>query len=378
MRILLGVRGLGKINHRTKYLLIYFELKIAVDITPIEDNPAGIGLYSENIVRQLIALDKKNEYILYSSKPYGKIQAQNIVLAKSRILPFKGLIWMKNLVADLRRQKIDFLISPSNLLLARLFPKTIQFVYDLGPILYPQFFSFKSALFYKLLIRFALPRAHKIVTISETVKSEIIKYTKIEAAKISVAYPSSNENIKSQAIDFVDYNLPTKFILTISTLEPRKNISALLAGFKEYLTKFDDHELKLIIIGKQGWNYNHIFKTIEKLGILDKVIFTGYLEDRFIKYYLDRAKAFIYLSEYEGFGMPILEALESNIPVIVNDIPVFKECFAPYVVFADAHSPNIIGEAINTALISPHIPQFPLDKYTWQNSAQTLLKLLDS
>lgn len=349
-------------------------MKIGIDTSPVEQNPAGVGQYAINLINSLFRIDDKNEYIIYSTKPY-KTDKENIVISKNSKYPFAGIFWMKRVSMDAKKRKVDILISPSNMLFALLFPKTIQFIYDLAPIYYSKFFSRKAVIMYKLLTKFVLPRAWKIAVDSNTVKSEIVTYTGINESKITVIYPSINEIILSDASTDIPFKLPEKYILTISTLEPRKNIIKLIEGFNEYLKSSKDNVMKLVIVGKKGWFYTEIFKCVSNLKLKDRVIFAGYVEDKHISHILKNASTFAYLSEYEGFGMPILEALYFGLPTIVNDIPVFNECFKDEATFVNANDAKAITNAFK---LSKTNNSFDKTKYSWEKSATILLKLINS
>lgn len=352
-------------------------MKIGIDISSMESNPAGIGQYTAGLLTALLTIDKKNEYFLYSTKPVYH-EANNIVIPRSKFLPFKGIRWMQKVARDTKRRGIDMFISPSNHLFALLLKNVATIIYDLSPIQYPTFFPRKGALVFKTGIRYFVPRSKFVFTISEVVKNDLAKLSKIPLEKIIVLYPSVNSSIKSKAINFVDFGLPNNYLLTISTLQPRKNILELLDGFKAYLNQYPESDLKLVIIGQKGWYYKDIFKKVDTLDLNDYVVFPGYVDDKYIQSVLKGAKAFIYLSKAEGFGMPILEALNYDLPTIASDIPVFRECFEDAVFFIDPSKPSDVVEAINEAVTEGFKPIFDKERYTWEKTANKLLKAIAS
>lgn len=352
-------------------------MKIGIDITSIETSPDGTGQYISNLLDALFKIDKENEYILYSSQPYTT-KKQNIVIRRHKILPFKGITWMKKVSNHAKKNDVDVLLSPSNHLFCMLFKKVISFVYDLTPIYYPEFYSWKDATVYKLGIKHMIPRSYRIVALTNTVKDELIKYTNIPKERVGVVYPSINHKIIDEAVDFVDLGFPKNYILSISTLSPKKNIVALLEGFKKYLIFSGDNETKLVIIGRKGWKFGEIYNKIQSLDLLGKIILPGYVEDRYIASIYRKAAAFILLSKHEGFGMPILEALHFNLPVIANDIPVFRECFGDNITYVDAQNAQLVGASIAQIINNPIKTKFDNGKFTWEKSAQDLLNLINS
>ena len=350
-------------------------MKIGIDITSIEFNPDGTGQYIVNLIDTLFKIDKSNEYILYSTHPYLTTK-ENVVIKRHKFFPFKGIAWMIKVSNHAKKNGIDILLSPSNHLFSILFNKTISFVYDITPIYYPQFYSPKDALIYKLGIKYLIPKSWKIVALTKTVKQELISYANIPEEKIGVVYPSLNQKIFEDAVDFVDLGFPIKYLLSISTLSPKKNILALLEGFKKFLILSGDNEIKLIIIGRKGWKFDEIYKKIQILGLEEKVLFPGYVEDKYIAAILKKAQAFILLSKHEGFGMPILEALNFNLPVIASDIPVFKECFGESVLYVKAEDSVAVGKAITEILSNRVKSNFDCKEFSWEKSAKDLLEII--
>ena len=353
-------------------------MKIAIDVLPAEVNPAGIGQYTLSIISTLFELDKENEYIIYSTKPFAT-DKKNVVIKKNKFLPLSGVMWMYKVAKHAKENGVDVLISPSNMLFPLLFPKTIQFIHDLGPVRFPQFFSKKGAFMYKWLVKNILPKAWKIAVVSETVKQELVEYIKIDPDRVNVIYPSINTKMLSEAVNFVDFSLPDKFFLSLTTLEPRKNIPSIIRGFGAYIDQHKDDETALVVVGKKGWYYDAIFNEVNRLNLQNRVVFMGYVPDRYITSIVKKAQALIYLSHYEGFGMPILEALNLDVPVIASDIPVFRECFnVPGVEFVDDGDKEAVAATMQKMLTEKSVVEFDKDRFTWEKSAQTLLNILNS
>ena len=157
------------------------------------------------------------------------------------------------------------------------------------------------------------------------------------------------------------YDLPKKFILYVGNLEPRKNIESFIEALD--LVKED---IKLVIVGGIGWKKSKIFKTIKNLGIENRVIFTGYINDiEKIKLY-NLAKVFIYPSYYEGFGFPPLEAFACNTPVITSYSSSLPEVVGDRAIMVDPFNIMEIKEAINTALIDHNLTDKNLEEFTWE------------
>ncbi len=356
---------------------------IGIDYSPAQNNPAGIGQYTFNLTKELISTDKSNSYILYSHKPINEFElppnTRNIVFPLNPILPGKGFRYMTQVKKSLLKEKADLLISYSNHSLALLFNKTILFIHDLAPIKYAKFFTHSARFFYPITTKLACKKALKIITVSETIRKEIIEYTGITPSKIDVIYPSLNKELINKPLKKSKVEIPEKYLLSISTLEPRKNYITAIRAFKKVSIEFP--KLKYLIIGKKGWYYDKIFKVVDELKLQNKVVFLGYQDDETTSNILKKASALVYLSEYEGFGMPPMEAINFKIPVIISDIPVLKEVYKDVATFVDLNNLDKISEALIDVIKKPKVVdgikrEDLLSKFTWENSANKLLNII--
>lgn len=352
-------------------------MNIGIDYSPAEINPAGIGQYTRNMVKELIKKGNDNKYLIFSTEKINDLNKDNIenIVIPYGTLPFKGLRYMKKISDICKKRDVDILISFSNHTLALLFPRTILFIHDLAPLHYPQYFNRSARIIYPRTARLACNRAIKIIAVSNSVKNDIHKQFNTSLDKIEVIYPSLNEELLSNISK--PFDVPDDFILSISTLEPRKNYDSAIKAFK--LVHEQIPELKYLIIGKKGWYYEELFELVHELHLKDSVLFLGYRPDVETSYALSKAKAFLYLSHYEGFGMPPLEAIKYNVPLILSDIEVFRECFDGHAVFVDAKDVDLISEAIRNALegkIKIGDNKEILKKFSWEVSANKLLSVI--
>jgi glycosyltransferase involved in cell wall biosynthesis len=354
--------------------------KIGIDFSPAEISPAGIGQYTINFVRTLFKIDSKNKYFLYSTQPVTLIDIPANVT--SRVIPFpkrfraRGVRWMLQVTNDIKKEKLDLFLSFSNHFFSLSFPKTVQFVHDLAPIKFPQYFPHKARFFYPFTTRLALSKAKMIATISEQVKQELIDYGRVKPEKIIVLYPSLNESLFSHT-GGAKRELPKNYLMTVSTLEPRKNLIAGIRAFAKLLEeKALPADYQYLIVGKLGWYYLDILKQVKTLGLETQVKFLGYVPDNELEEIFINAKAFIYLSNYEGFGMPPLEGLYYNLPTVLSDLPVFRECFQGLTKLVPPDDIPAIAAAIKASVELKHRPDTRaavMKKFTWENTARKFL-----
>lgn len=173
--------------------------------------------------------------------------------------------------------------------------------------------------------------ADHIVTISEFSRERFLYYyPNFNSNNISIIYPTSR---------FTNYKLPSsfvaqndslrnyKFFLVVGTLEPRKNHLSIIKAFSNFIKKTNSKKYKLVFVGGYGWKYELTKKFISELNLVDKIIFTGYVDDANLYWYYKNCELNIYFSYYEGFGMPVLEALSIGALTVASNIPVFRELF---------------------------------------------------
>ncbi|HEC65139.1 MAG TPA: glycosyltransferase family 1 protein [bacterium] len=358
-------------------------MKIGIDVSIIESNIAGIGHYVVGLIEGLVKVDRENNYVLITNN------AENLKALKLRknfeIIELKSkkvnFFWILKAGRYLRKQKIELLISPANFIFGVIFPNTIQIVYDLAPIKYPNFFSRIGALKYKLQLNWAVRNVKSIATISETVKRELLDNYKSLDNKVHKIGMGMNKVLLEPRDDDSSievknkYNLPDKFLLSLGTLEPRKNYVNMIKGFGKFVKNNSD--FKYVIVGKKGWFYKEIFKTVKDLNLTKNVIFTGYALEEEINHLYDLASGFVYLSLYEGFGMPNIEAYSRGLPVLTSGIPVFRETMRDNAVFANPIDIDSIASGMEK-LISfgkVRIDKSFLGGYSWEKVAEKLVAL---
>ncbi len=359
-------------------------MKIGIDITPIIKDKAGIGFLTYSLVKALSEIDTSNSYELFTNKNDTLIDFELPSNFKIRVVPANnpGLQWMIKSIKYLKSEHFDRFFSTSNFFWSIGFNKTIQLVNDLAPIKYPEFFTKKGSLFYNLQLRLSLRRARYVVTISQTVLKELLEINnKPNKSVITLGlhdWVFDEPNHEYYDSIKMKYDLPEKYFIAISTLEPRKNHIGMIKGFHKF--SLNHPEYKLVIVGKKGWFYESIFKTVEELRISDHVIFTGYAPDQDLVGLVDLSSGGIMLSFYEGFGIPIIEILARHKKMLVSDISVFKEITSGLAntLFANPNSSDSIENGLNNLLSQKFVTHGDVgDKYNWEQGAEDMLQVFN-
>jgi glycosyltransferase involved in cell wall biosynthesis len=313
---------------------------IGIDIRNIGKKRTGDETVFFNLVKNLALIDEKNEYRLFTDITEENILAgikKKLAIANKpnfQIIPLKAankFIWnLWSLPRYLRRNPVD--IYHTQYILPFCIDKRIKLVtliHDISFNFYPHLIKLTDLFFLKILIPWSFRRADKILAVSEFTKKEIENYYHTAPQKIAVVLNSGGEDLvaeipKERIIAVKEkYHLPEKFILYLGTMQPRKNLPVLI----EALAELKDDGWKLVLVGKKNpYHYDMgIEAKIKEFSLEKEVVCTGYiLEEEKIALFRS-ARVFCYPSLYEGFGIPILEAMKMGTPAVVSDIPAHHE-----------------------------------------------------
>jgi glycosyltransferase involved in cell wall biosynthesis len=205
-------------------------------------------------------------------------------------------------------------------------------IYDMIPILYPQYFQFNEPDYMQKILN-SIGSHDWVFAISESTKNDLCTHLKIDPTHV-IVNPLAASHLFYQCEDSSKlekirqkYSIPEKpYILSVSTLEPRKNIDHVIRCFAKLVQQEKLHDLNLVLVGSQGWNYDQIFAAISEFKELkDRIIVTGFVDDEDLATIYSNALMFLYPSFYEGFGLPPLEAMQCGLPVITSDTSSLPE-----------------------------------------------------
>jgi glycosyltransferase involved in cell wall biosynthesis len=379
--------------------------KIGIDIRNIGKKRTGDEVVFFNYVKNLALIDNENEYYLFTDIADTPVyQYMGVKLGIENKNNFKIIslqssnkfVWnLWTLPRYLRKNPVDvyhtqyitpFFVSHR--------VKIVTTIHDISFNFYPQFIKFSDLFFLKILIPMSFRRADKIITVSEFTKNEIIKYYKVAPEKIEVAYNSIGDtfisltpalSLRERGQVLEKYDLPDKFILYLGTMQPRKNLPMLIEAFINIKDKIP--EIKLVLAGnKTAQNFDKkIDETIKKYNLTNDVIFTGYIDEEDKPLIFRLARLFVFPSLYEGFGIPILEAMSQSIPAVISDIPVHKEIAEGAAIYFNPQNLANLEEKLYNAIIDENLRKKLIDLglrrvqfFSWEKTAQNLLKIYKS
>lgn len=237
--------------------------------------------------------------------------------------------------------------------------KSVVSIHDIIFERFPQFFPGFETFRSRLLMPWSARRADHVVTLSEFSKAEIVTRYHVDPEKVSVIYeaprpefrPLNRENCQEQIAR--KYGVEPPFILYVGRIQARKNVVRLVEAYWRLLAKGLSE--RLVIVGKQDWRAAEVTAKVAELGLSDRVVFTGYVEEDDLPIFYNAAELFVFPSMCEGFGIPVLEAMACGIPVITSHGSSLEEVAGDAAILADPFSVESIAAAMNSVLSDPNL-----------------------
>ncbi|NCT09520.1 MAG: glycosyltransferase family 4 protein [Flavobacteriia bacterium] len=345
-------------------------MKIGFDAKRIYHNTTGLGNYGRDLIKILSEYYPSNSYLLYNPKP-KKVDRLPNKLNIIEILPNKKIwklfssFWrQKPIINQLKYDNIDIFHGLTGELpngIEKTSIKSVVTIHDLIFIRYPKLYSFFDRIIHTKKVQYAAENADKIIAISEQTKSDIIHFLKIDSSKIEVIYQGCHETFKvEKSIEFrkfvkQKYNLPVQFILNVGAINERKNILTLIKSIENI-------ETKLIIVGVKTSYYKVLNNYINENNLQKKVFFLENVTMDELSAIYQMATIFVYPSIFEGFGIPIIEALFSKTPVITSTGSCFFEAGGPQSIYVDPKDFNTISKKISLVLENKELRNLMIDE----------------
>lgn len=372
-------------------------MKIGIDITMLIYQGSGVANYTYNLVKNLLQYDKESEYRLFYSSFHKQKNADYLKEFEklgAKIyhyrFPFKflQLCWEKLSIMPVEWLigKVDVFFS-SDFLRPPLLSGTkgITTVHDLIWKIYPQFHE-------QRIIDAHVIKLEKIVKYQDTVlvdslstKKDLVKYfPEIDQEKIKVVYPGIGEEFKpindkekiKNVLKKYGIDYPSNFLLYVGVIEPRKNLVKAIEIFHQLVNSLTRQPInQFIIVGRAGWKNQEVFQLINRLKLNNYVKFIGYVDDDDLPYFYNGAKVFVYLSLYEGFGLPPIEAAQCGKMVLMYENSSLKEIFKSNYPYAqEGKELETLKEILNDKY---NIRDY-LIKFSWQEATRKFLEIINS
>lgn len=343
----------------------------------------GINQYAFDLLHALYAQDTLHDFVIYLKTP----PLADLPKARSnwsyRVIPFPKLWTQTRLPWDLYTHRPRPAVFFSLTHYAPRFSPvpTVVAIMDLGFLKFPDQFTPKDYNQLKSWTAYSVRQASKLITISQHTKLDIQSVYHVPADKIVVTYPGIDTTVFKPTKNLhvlAKYKIHLPYFLFLGSLRPSKNIENLIRAFAA--GRFTH---QLVIAGKKGWLYDQIFKLVSDLHLESRVLFTGYLDESEVPAFMSLATAFVQPSFYEGFGIPVLEAMACGTPVVISSVASLPEVAGDAGIYVDPNSTPSITQGLEVALGSKrdHFIRLGLQQaqhFSWSDTAQLTLHTLES
>ncbi|MFP4025383.1 MAG: glycosyltransferase family 4 protein [Thiohalospira sp.] len=316
----------------------------------------GIGWFTFETLKRITVNHPEHQFYFIFDRPFDQqfIFAPNVhpvVISPKARHPFLFYLWFEfSIPKILKKINAGLFISPDGYLPLKTKIKTLAVIHDINFMHYPQDFPFLVRKYYQYFFPKFAKKANRIVTVSDFSKKDISHQFNINNDLIDVVYnganeiyqPISKEEIKKTIQKYTQGN---NFFIFVGALSPRKNISNLLLAFEKFKEQTRSN-VKLLIVGEKMFKTKIIKKNYKSLKFKDDVIFTGRMNPESLKYLYGSALALTFVPYFEGFGIPIIEAMNCNTPVITSNVTSMPEVAGDAALLADPFSIESITDAM--------------------------------
>lgn len=360
-------------------------MRIAIDLTSLSYHMTGIERYAACMTEEMLKLDISNEYVLIFRNEVFPVFEQYIDQKRVKVEILRGrnkMLFLQLVLAiNLYRIKADkyiFFAFTSPIIFRK--KGIINTIHDMGAWDAAEAMTCLQKLYWRTTYRISAKNSERIITVSEFSKGRISDILHYSPQKIDVVYSAVYKGVtKDYGYSFDDvrekYQLPKQYIMTLSTLEPRKNMELLLKAFTNIQDKVD---YDLVLVGRKGWKIDEV---LERYNSKTRIHITGYVEDEHISVIYKNAKCFVFPSLYEGFGLPPVEALALGTPVIASDAASIPEILMDSATYFHNNSDSELSDLLID--INSKLSTFPRklnlyqkENYSFKKSANKILGII--
>lgn len=379
-------------------------MRIGIDYTAAVRQGGGIGRYTRNLVRALSDLDGENDYRLFVAGGWGEGDGQgpwpdNFEI---RAIPLADrwvhLLWQRlrlPLPVQAVTGSLDLFHSPDFVLPPTGKTPALLTVHDLSFLKVPDCYVPAFRRYLERAVRRAAERADLILADSDSTKRDLVELMQVRPEKVAVVYPGVEARFRHMSDPHLlepvrkRYRLPDRFILGLGTLQPRKNFEGLVEGFRRLILARGDEPvvsgLGLVIAGGEGWMVEQTYAAVKGKDLEDRVHFAGFVDDGDLPTLYNLASVFAFPTWYEGFGLPVLEAMACGTPVVCADNSSLPEVAGEAALLVNAGDPDALAHALYRALVDGNLRAWmasegpnQASRFTWEAAALGLLSLYQS
>ena len=355
-------------------------MKIGIDCRMIGSKNAGMGRYIEQLVKNILEIDTNNQYCLFvkdrADPVLNKIKDKSNIKLITANIPWYSFAEQFRFKKIINKQKLDLMHFPHFNVPYFFRGNFVVTIHDLimyhfsraeATTLGPIRFWLKD-MAHRILLHQVVKRATYIISTSYFSRQDLINVLLVDPKKIIVTYqaPFVENNKNNLDFDFAKFNIKKDFVLYVGNAYPHKNLEKLLLVW-DILEKKYNIEKQLVLVGRENYFYERLKKN--KLAQKKSIIFTGYIEDKYLPSIYSNASLYVFPSLYEGFGLPPLEAQVFSVPVVSSNSSCLPEILGEGALYFDPDSADNMANVINTALTDRDI-RYDLIQNARENSSR--------
>ncbi len=370
-------------------------MRIAIDLSPALHQKAGLGRYAQTLAEHLVAQDHENEYVAFG---YGRFTAgrlpptlNNLPRANVRLnaRPWRMGTWGAHtlgLAMDRLLPQVDLFHATEHLLPPLKKIKTVFTLHDLIFRFYPEYHLPLNKWFLTSTMPLFLKRADAIIAVSECTKRDAIQLYHVPPEKITVIHEGVNETLRpvcdpeTLARTRARWAKGQPFMLFVSTIEPRKNLSAVVDALRWLRGRGYPH--RLVVAGRKGWLYQETLEHARASGLNSEIDWLDYVSDADLAALYSACDVFVFPSLYEGFGLPPLEAMACGAPVVASNVSSLPEVLGDAALLVNPRDVAALAGAIECVLTDPVLREELRSKgirraaqFSWERAAQQTLEV---
>lgn len=360
-------------------------MRIGIDSRLLSERITGIGRYLSEIVSRMIINYPEHEFYLYSHRPITNINTDfvNVHLRTLNIKSTVGrMLWSQSILTyQALGDKLDVFWGPSHrlpFLLSRYVPMVLT-IHDFVWMRFPETMRMHSRMLDKFMVPMAIKKARRIICVSNATKSDLYCALPNLSTQVDVVYLGASLTIKQRFA-----NCRNKYFLFVGTCEPRKNLHRLLEAFSKF-KKNTESEFRLVICGGRGWGGVNVESMVKKFDLDQYVDIMGYVDDVELSSLYANAYSLLMPSLYEGFGLPIVEAIANGLPSIISNISSMPEVGLNTAIYVNPKSIEDILAALNLMAFDEKLHdelanncRLHISKYNWDVATVNTFNVIQS
>lgn len=363
-------------------------------LNPAIGEGAGVGHYTYFLVKHLLEIDQKNDYVLFFDsriQDTSEFQKPNVQIRHfpfyqyKKFLPFSYSHML--ITALLLKERLDVFHTPGGMLPITYPKKSIITIHDLAIYKNPAWFP-DQVISTKLLVPQMVKHTDHVITVSHSTKNDLQQIFNVPSGKMTVVYEApfvGSIDLKDKDVDVVEkFHLQQPYILFVGTLEPRKNLENLITAFEHLKKHHGNENVQLVIAGGPGYRHEPILEMLNQPKYKQCIRYLGYVTHNEKLGLLKNAALFAFPSLYEGFGLPILEAMSMGVPVVTSNTSSLPEIGGKAVEYADPARPPDIARAMSRILNNPAVAaemaqkgREQATKFSWDQAARETLAVYE-